>query len=241
VNALVAQTNVELRLTLRRGESLLLTLGIPVLLLVFFSLVDVLPTGGGEAVDVLAPGILALAVMSTAMVGLGIGTGFERHYLVLKRLGSTPLGRPGLLGAKIVSVVAVELVQVMILVPIGLALGWNPDAGGVGLAVLAVLLGTVAFAGIGLALAGVLRGEVNLAVQNGIYLVLLLLGGILVPLSELPSGLATAAKILPSAALGELLRGALTHGGSTPAWAWAVLTVWAVAAPLVAVKTFRWE
>jgi ABC-2 type transport system permease protein len=240
MSALAAQARVELTLTLRRGESLLLTLGIPVLLLVFFAQVDVLPTGGGDAVDVLTPGILALAVMSTAMVGLGIATGFERHYLVLKRLGATPLGRAGLLTAKIAAVAAVEVVQLLIIVPIGLALGWDPDAGGIGLALLAVLLGTAAFAGIGLGLAGVLRGEVNLAVQNGIYVVLLLLGGILVPLSELPEGLATTAKVLPSAALGELLRDALT-AGTTPAWAWLTLTVWAVAAPLAAARTFRWE
>jgi len=96
VNKLLAQTRVEVTLTARRGESLLLTLGIPVLLLVFFSLVDVLPTGTAKGIDFLAPGILALAVMSTAMVGLGIATGFERSYGVLKRLGATPLGRPRL-------------------------------------------------------------------------------------------------------------------------------------------------
>jgi ABC-2 type transport system permease protein len=113
----LAHTKVELALTLRRGESLLLTLGIPVLLLVFFSLVDVLPTGTDDPVDFLAPGILALAVMSTAMVGLGIATGFERQYKVLKRLGTTPLGRPALLGAKTAAVVVVELLQFAVLVP----------------------------------------------------------------------------------------------------------------------------
>ena len=99
----VTQFRTELGLTLRNGEQLLLTLGIPVLLLVFFSLVDVLPTGTDEPIDFLAPGVLALAVMSTAMVSLGIGTGFERSYHVLKRLATTPLGRPRLIAAKIAS------------------------------------------------------------------------------------------------------------------------------------------
>ena len=90
----VIQLRAELRRVAGNGEQLLLTLGIPVLLLVFFSLVDVLPTGTKDPVDFLAPGILALATMSTAMVSLGIGTGFERSYHVLKRLGATPLGRP---------------------------------------------------------------------------------------------------------------------------------------------------
>src|SRR5882762_9266169 len=116
MRALLAQTRVELTLTLRRGESVLLALGIPVLLLGFFSIVDVLPTGRRHPVDFLAPGVLALAVLSTAMVGLGIATGFERQYGVLKRLGTTPLGRPRLLAAKTASVVVIEAVQFAVLI-----------------------------------------------------------------------------------------------------------------------------
>src|SRR5215207_343499 len=115
MTALTEQTRVELTLTARRGESLLLILGIPVLLLVFFANVDVLPTNTDDPITFLAPGILALAVMSTAMVGLGIATGFERQYGVLKRLGATPLGRPALLAGKTLTIVAVEGLQVAVL------------------------------------------------------------------------------------------------------------------------------
>lgn len=240
MSAVSAQARVEVALTLRRGESLLLTLGIPVLLLVVFGLVDVLPTGTDDPVDFLAPGVLALAVMSTAMVGLGIATGFERSYLVLKRLGATPLGRPALVGAKIASVLVVEALQLAVLVPIAYLIGWRPPLAGWPLAIAAMALGTVAFAGIGLTMAGVLRGEVNLAAQNGCYLVLLLFGGIVFPLAELPAPLEAAAKVLPSSALAELVRTALTDPVSTSGWAWAVLAAWAVAAPLVAARTFRW-
>lgn len=240
MSAVGAQVRTEVTLTLRRGESLLLTLGIPVLLLVFFSTVDVLPTDTDEPVDFLAPGILALAVMSTAMVGLGIATGFERQYGVLKRLGATPLGRPGLLTAKTAGVVVVEALQVLVLVPIALALGWRVG-GSWPLAVVAVALGTVAFAGIGLLLAGTLRGEVNLAAQNGLYLVLLLAGGIVFPLDRLPAGLEAVARLLPSTALAELLRGTLTDALSAPGWAWVVLASWAVLGPAAAAATFRWE
>jgi ABC-2 type transport system permease protein len=226
-------------LTLRRGESLLLVLGIPVLLLVFFSVVDVLPTGDGEPIDFLAPGILALAVMSTAMVSLGIATGFERSYGVLKRLGATPLGRPRLVAAKTAAVVLIEVVQLVVLVPVSYALGWAPG-GRWALALAGVVAGTVAFAGLGLAMAGSLRGEVNLAAANALYLVLLLLGGMIFPLEELPSGLAQVAQLLPSAALAEVLRAALTTGAA-PARAWGTLLAWAVATPVVAARTFRWE
>jgi ABC-2 type transport system permease protein len=241
VKGLLAQFRTELTLTLRRGESLLLILGIPILLLVFFSLVDVLPTGTDDPIDFLAPGILALAVMSTAMVSLGIATGFERTYKVLKRLGATPLGRPRLLGAKISSVVVIELVQFAILVPVAYALGWSPSGPNWALAALAVIVGTIAFAGLGLLLAGLLDGTVNLAAQNGLYLVLLLLGGMVIPFSELPIGLRAVGRSLPSGALADVLRDALTGAGDRPGLSWLVLCTWAIAMPIAAAATFKWE
>lgn len=242
MRALRAQAAAELRLTLRRGESVLLTIAIPVGLLVFFSLVDVLPHPRSyhRPVAFLSPGILSLAVMSTAMVSLGIATGFERQYGVLKRLGSTPLGRPRLLAAKTVSILVIEVVQAVVLVGVGLALGWRPG-GDPGLAVLGALLATFAFAGIGLLMAGALRAEVTLAAANGLYLVLLLLGGMVFPLSRLPAPLADLARGLPAGALSAVLHGSLLAGASVPARAWIVLLAWAVLAPVAAARMFRWE
>jgi len=241
VSALAAATRAELAVTLRNGEQLLLALGIPVLLLTFFSLVDVLPLPEGvdDPVEFLAPGVLALAIMSSAFTGLAITTGFDRQYGVLKRLGATPLGRPRLLAAKTGVVVAVQLVQLAVLVPVGLALGWRPEVDPP-VVVGAVVLGTVAFAGLGLLLGGTLPGLVTLAAANGIYLVLLLFGDIVIPLDELPAGIAAVARLLPSAALAELLRAGL-GGPDAPPRAWAVLTGWAVIGPLAAARWFRWE
>jgi ABC-2 type transport system permease protein len=235
----LAQARTELVLTARRGESVLLSLGIPIVLLVFFSEVDVLPTDVKDPVDFLAPGVLALAVMSTAMVGLGIATGFERQYRVLKRLGTTPLGRPALLAAKTLAVLVVEVVQVVLLVLVGLALGWSP-ASGWPTAVGALVLGTVAFAGLGLLMAGRLRGEVVLAAANGLYLVLLLLGGFVLPIGELPGWLQAVARALPSGALSDLVHAGVGTGPDHPG-AWVVLALWAVLAPAAAAVTFRWE
>jgi ABC-2 type transport system permease protein len=223
-----------------------LTLGIPVVFLWFFSAVHVLPTGSGHPVDFLVPGILALAVMSTAMTALGIGTGFERGYGVLKRLGATPLGRPRLLAAKIIAIIAVELLQAAVLVGVGLALGWSPGGPGgagalVGAAVGAMVLGTVAFGGVGLLLAGTLKPLVNLAVVNGLFVVLLLLGGMLIPLAKLPGWLAGVANVLPASALADALHGTLGHGTAVSTHDWIVLVVWAVAAPVAAGLAFRWE
>ena len=236
---LAAQLRLELTLLARNGESLLLTLGIPTLLLVFFAKVDVLPIDG-EAIDFLAPGVLALAVLSTALVNLAISTGFDREYGVLKRLGATPLGRPRLLAAKTLAVLVVEVVQIAVLWVIALAVGWDPTVAPAGF-VVAVVLGTVACAGIGLCLAGSLKALVTLAAANGLYLVLLLLSGMVIPLDKLPSGARALARALPSGALAEAVRGSLTADLSVPGRAWLVLAIWAVAAPLVATRLFRWE
>ena len=241
MSVLLAQLKAELRVIARNGEQLLVIIGIPTILLVFFSQVDVLPRGDQNAVDFLLPGILALAVMSTAMVSLGIATGFERSYGVLKRLGATPLGTRRLVLAKSLAVVLVEVVQLLVLIGVGLILGWRGDLGAVAPVVGAVLLGTLAFAGIGLTLAGTLRGEVNLAAQNGLYLVLLLIGGIIFPLDSLPNWLQVPAQLLPSGALADVMRGALTETSLNGGTAWIVLAVWALVAPATAAKFFRWQ
>lgn len=240
MSVLFAQLKSELRVIARNGEQLLVIIGIPTILLVFFSQVDVLPRGDEKAVDFLLPGILALAVMSTSMVSLGIATGFERSYGVLKRLGATPLGTSRLVLAKSLAVVLVEVVQLLVLVGVGLVLGWRGNLGAVAPVIGGVLLGTLAFAGIGLTLAGTLRGEVNLAAQNGLYLVLLLVGGIMFPLDSLPNWLQVPAQLLPSSALADVLRGALT-GATLNGGAWVVLAAWALVTPATAAKFFRWQ
>ncbi len=239
--AVMAQVRAELLLTLRRGESLLVTLAIPLGVLVFFSKLDaVVPDGYDEAVDFLVPGVIALAVMSAAMVSLGIATGFERRYGVLKRLGATPLTRRGLLVAKTSTVLVLEAIQLALVVGVGAALGWSVPAGIVA-ALGLVLLGTVAFAGIGMLLAGTLRAETTLALANALFLVLLFLGGMAYPIDKLPAVLESLADVLPAAALSECLRGVLVAGRGFPIGSLAVLVAWAIAAPLVAARRFRWE
>ena len=115
-----AQAGLELRTMARNGEQLLLVVIIPVLLLAAFSREPLISFGPGRRIDFLAPGILALAVMSTAFTSQAIATGFERRYGVLKRLGATPLERRGLIGAKTLAVLAVEVLQVILIVVVSL-------------------------------------------------------------------------------------------------------------------------
>lgn len=242
MSALLAQTRTELMLSLRNGEQLLVSIAIPLLLLVFFSSVDVLPLPDGvdTGVQFLAPGILALAVMSSAMVSLGIGTGFERQYKVLKRLGTTPLGRPRWVGAKIAMVLCLLVIQITVLIAASFVLGWSPGGTPV-LAPLAILLGASAFGGIGLLMAGTLRGTLTLALANGLYLVLLLLGGMIIPFDQMPGPIGALGRVLPSGALSQVMQSCLRDGAPAAGSAWIILAVWAVLAPAAAARFFRWE
>jgi ABC-2 type transport system permease protein len=241
-----AQAGLEIRILLRNGEQLLLTLIIPVLLLGAFSLEALVKVGSGsraDRVEFLVPGIIALAVMSTAFTSQAIATGFERRYGVLKRLGSTPLPRSGLIAAKTVMVIVIELGQVIVITAVGLALGWQPHGGATAViwAVLLVLAGTAAFSGLALLLAGTLRAEATLAVANLIYLILLGVGGVIFPLSRFPAGARNVMTLLPSGALSDGLRSVLGHGGGMLLRDLAVLVVWAAATIALAARTFRWE
>jgi ABC-2 type transport system permease protein len=238
----LAQARMEAKLMLRNGEQLLLAVVIPVLVLV----------GGVTAgehlaldldtsrplVDVFTPGVIALAVMSTAFTSLAIATGFERRYGVIKRLGSSPLPRSGLLAGKVLALLIVELLQVIVIGAVGQLLGWTPKPGVLGVA-LAIALGTAAFASLGLFVAGVLRAEATLAAANLIYLLLMTGGGVVLPLTAYGS-FGDVVRWLPSGALGEAMRAGFIDGGV----AWrdlGVLIIWAVLGTTLTARTFQWE
>ncbi|GAA2877088.1 ABC transporter permease [Streptomyces mexicanus] len=237
---IAAQAALETKMLLRNGEQLLLTVVIPTLLLVLFSSVDIVDTGSGRSVDFLTPGVLALAVMSTAFTGQAIATGFERRYGVLKRLAASPLPRWGLMTAKTASVLVTEILQVILLTVIAFALGWSPH-GNPFAVLLLMVLGTAAFSGLGLLMAGTLKAEATLAAANLVFLLLLVGGGVIVPLDKFPSGAQDALGLLPISALSDGLRDVLQHGAGMPWGDMGILAVWAVVGLAAAGKFFRWE
>ncbi|EME97599.1 ABC transporter permease [Streptomyces mobaraensis NBRC 13819 = DSM 40847] len=235
-----AQAALETRMLLRNGEQLLLTVVIPTLLLVLFSTVDVVDTGDGKAVDFLAPGILALAVLSTAFTGQAIATGFDRRYGVLKRLGASPLPRWALMTAKTASVLVTEVLQVALLTVIAFALGWSPH-GNPFAVLLLLVLGTAAFSGLGLLMAGTLKAEATLAAANLVFLLLLVGGGVIVPLDRFPDAARAVLELLPISALSDGLRDVLRDGAGMPWRDLGILAVWAVLGLGAAARLFRWE
>lgn len=235
-----AQMLMETRLLLLNGEQLLLTIIIPTLVLVLFSTVNVISLGAGRPVNSVLPGVLAIAVISTAFTGQAISTGFERRYGVLKRVALSPLPRWGFIAAKTGSVVLVELVQVALLVVVGLVLGWTPRGSIVDVALL-MGLGTAAFSGLGLLMAGTLRAEATLAGANLVFLLLLVGGGVVVPLDKFPAGAAAGLRQLPAGALAAGLREVIQRGGAMPTHDAAILLAWSVVSIAAAGAWFRWE
>jgi ABC-2 type transport system permease protein len=238
---ILQQVKFELLLTARRGENVLVTLILPVLLLIFFTALNIAPTTHGKAVNFLLPGILAVAIVAAGMVNLGIATAYERYYGVLKRLGSSPLSRTQLIIAKIISILMLEVVQVIVLVGVAMLLyGWQP-AGSVLLTLLTIALGTITFASFGLAMAGALRAEATLAGANALFLIFLFIGGGVLPLDHLPVFLADIAQVLPAAPLAQALQATMNNGSAFPSTQLITLAIWAIIILVVAIRTFKWE
>jgi ABC-2 type transport system permease protein len=235
-----AQTRIEFKLLLRNGEQVGLTLLIPLLLLVFFNLPLLYSLDTPRRIDFVVPSIIALAVMSAAFTGLAIGTGFERKYAVLKRLGATALPRSVLIGGKTLAVLMMEVVQVALICGLGAALAWHPH-GDPALAAVLIVLGTIAFGGLGLLIAGTLRAEITLAAANLVWLILLFAGGIAIPLSKYGTGARDVLQYLPSAALSDGLHQVLQYGHGLPLRDTVTLLVWAAVAVPAAARWFRWE
>lgn len=230
----LAQARLETGTALRNGEQLVVTLVLPLLALVGVHVTGLLDAPGRSGLDVATPGVLALAVMSSAFTSTAIATGFERRYDVLAALATTPLGTAGLVLGKALSVLAVLTVQVLVIGSVALALGWSPVPTGLVPALTAIGLGAVAFTALGLLLAGTARPEATLAVANLAWVLLGALGGTVFPPRWPGIGL------LPSGALGDGLRTALLEG----AWdldALLVLLLWSAAAVALALRFFRWR
>ncbi|GMA31633.1 ABC transporter permease [Litorihabitans aurantiacus] len=226
---------------LRHGEQLLVSIVLPALVLVGLGRSEILSLDlapGQNRLDVVAPGVLALAVLSSSFTSQAIATAFDRRWGVLRLLATTPLGARGIVTGKVCSVLAVQIVQVLVLGALALALGWRPDPAGVPAAVGVVLLGSVAFTSLGLLLAGTLRAEAVLALANLVWVLLLVGGGLVLPASTTSEALGAVTRWLPSGAMGDALRQAL-DGGGTDVAAVAVTAGWALLLALLARRFFR--
>lgn len=229
----LAHAGYELRTALRNGEQLLLSLILPAMVLVFLAKSTLITVETVDRIQLITPGVLTLAVMSSAFTGQAIATGFDRRAGALRMFATTPLGRGGLLGGKVLGVLGMQVVQVIVLGGIALGLGWRPALAGIVPAAGLMLLGTAAFTAFGLLLAGTLRAEAVLAAANILWVLLMAGGGSVLPGPGWTSW-------LPSGALGDALRAALAHG-ALDLTATGILAAWAVVFSGLTVRFFRWS
>jgi ABC-2 type transport system permease protein len=241
---LTAQYALDLKLLLRNGEQLLLTMFIPITLLIGLTL---LPLGsfGEPRVAVFIPAIMALAVISTAFTGQAIAVAFDRRYGALKRLGATALPVWAIIAGKVLAVVTVVFLQAMLLGGIALALGWRPPVAGLLLGAVIIAVGTATFVAMGLLLGGTLRAEIVLAMANLLWFVFAGLGALTVATGlqtgTVPKALSWVARLTPSGALTEALSQAVSPSGSvTLDWfGLAVLAIWGAVCAAAALRWFR--
>lgn len=240
---ILAQARFDAAVLLRNGEQLLVLIVLPAIALIAATVSSVPAIDSPRRIDVVAPGILALAVISAAFTGQAITTAFDRRYGVLRLLGTTPLGRAGLLGGRVIAVLLVEIVQLLVLGGIALALGWRPVAAGIVAAGLAAVLGTIAFVALAIVVGGTLRPEATLAVANLLW-VLFLGAGVVLPSSVYGDPWGGILSLLPSTALADALRdslgsGTLDLGGlGSPL---PILVGWTVVFVVAATRLFRWD
>jgi ABC-2 type transport system permease protein len=225
---------------LRNGEQLVLAIVLPLLALTAIAFTPFFDALGVPRLEVGTPGVIALCVLSTAFTGQGIATGFDRRYGVLRFLSTTPLGRSGLILGKVLAVGTVLAIQLTVICTTAVLIGWQPPLGGVLPALFMLVPGIAAFTALGLLIAGTLRAEATLAVTNLAWVLLAAVGGTVIPGSSLPEAIQPVVALLPSAALGDGLRTALTSGAFDP-WSFALLCGWAAVVGLAAVRWFKWS
>ena len=234
-----------MRLSLRNPIWVILGLIQPILYLVMFgplleNMTEVQGWPAGDAWSVFVPGLLVqLGIFGAAFVGFGLL--HEMHAGVVERMRVTPASRLALLLGRVLRDVVVLFVQGLILIACALLFGLDAPVGGllVGLVVVALL--GAAFSSASYAAALILKSEDALApLANGLAVPLLLLSGILLPMSLAPGWLETISDINPLKHVVDGVR-ALFLDGSTSVVVWGIVTTLALVAAGLAFGTRVFE
>lgn len=236
---ILSHARFETRVLLSNGEQLMVAIALPAMVMVGLWLLPVGRLEGAPAIDTAVAATFATGLISTSFTSQAIMTGFDRRNGVLRWIATTPLGRSGYLAGKILATLTTHVLQVVVLGVLGLVLGWRPEIAGLAALVPVWLVGTVAFGALGLLVAGLLRTEAVLAVANLVFVLLVAVGGVAFPTTSFPRILGGLADLLPSGALGELMRACLAGGPFSPGSA-VVLLLWAAAGVAAVVRWFRW-
>jgi ABC-2 type transport system permease protein len=189
-----------MRLSLRNPTWLVIMMMQPILYIVLFGpLLEPLSgqLGAGNAYQIFVPGILVqLGIFGSLFVGFGLIAEYRAGVIESQRV--TPASRTALLLGRVLRDVLVLVVQGTLLVLVSIPLGLRAPLLGVVLSLLVVALLGAAFASISYALALTLKSEDAFApLLNAFVLPVLLLSGILLPMTLAPAWLQTVSDVNP--------------------------------------------
>jgi ABC-2 type transport system permease protein len=195
-------------------------------------------------IDFFVPGVLAMALMNSGVIGLSTAFVTYRERGILRRIKVTPFPLTNFILARIVSQLIVALAQSVILVGLAWSIFDLHLHGNIFLIGLAVLLGALAFLSIGFAVSGFARNvETAASYANLITFPMLFLSGVFFTLDSAPSWLQPLTKVLPLRYLVNALREPMTRGrGLGTIWIdLLVLVATFLVGMIIAVRFFRWE
>ena len=228
----------------RSKEAALFIFLFPLLLFVLLGSVYSGKIYGVPAPVALLAGLLGYGCANTAFAGLAIQLVVRRELGILKRLRATPLSARMYITATLVSTLIVFVLQAIALIVLGRILYGTPVPHAFGSLVLAVVLGSAAFAALGVAAASLIHSaEGSSAVVNFVLLPMAFLTGSFGPTRHYPSFLRAIGDVLPLKYFIDIMNAVYLRGHSlwTKPTAIGVLAAWGVTGLLVSALRFRWE
>jgi ABC-2 type transport system permease protein len=202
-------------------------------------------TGEGISfIDFFVPGILAMSIMNSGVIGLSTAFVSYRERGILRRIKVTPFPLSAFILARICSQLVVAVAQSLILVGLAWVVYGLNIQGSWLLILVVILVGQLAFLAIGFAISGFARNaETAASYSNLVTFPMLFLSGVFFPIDSAPSWLQPITKILPLSYLVDALREPMTRGNGLEA-IWLdllVLVATFVVGMAVAIRFFRWD
>ena len=194
--------------------------------------------------DFLLPGILAMSIMNSGVIGLSTSFVTFRERGILRRIKITPFPLSSFVTARVISQLIIAVPQALILYLISHFLLDVDIQGSILLVIISIFIGSLAFLAIGFAVSSIAPNvETAASYSNLITFPMLFLSGVFFDIDSAPGWLAPITKLLPLRYLVDALREVMTRGkGLDAIWMdWVVLGATALIGVLIAVRFFRWE